>query len=66
MWEGDVWVAVRAARAGADVVADGFTEPLDTEMKGEVDPVTEIDIEAERAIRSAISLHFPGDGVLGE
>jgi myo-inositol-1(or 4)-monophosphatase len=66
MWEGDVWVAVRAARAGADVVQAGFFEPLDTELKGAVDPVTQIDRQAEEAIRSVIASHFPNDDVLGE
>ena len=66
MWEGDVWVAVRAARAGADVVQTGFFEPLDTEMKSAVDPVTQVDRDAESAIRSVISSHFPDDAILGE
>lgn len=66
MWEGDVWVAVRAARAGAEIVASGFFQPLETEMKGQVDPVTEIDRKAESAIRSVIRSHFPEDSILGE
>ena len=66
MWEGDVWVAKRAARAGAEIVAEGFHQLFETEMKGDVDPVTEIDREAERAIRSVIASHFPNDNILGE
>ena len=66
MWEGDVWVAVRAARAGADIVQTGFFNPLETEMKGSVDPVTQVDQDSERAIRSVIVSHFPDDGILGE
>lgn len=66
MWEGDVWVAVRAARAAAEVVRRGFTSELATELKGAVDPVTDVDREAEEAIRSVISAHFPGDAFLGE
>ena len=66
MWEGDVWVAVRAARAGADIVQAGFFNPLDTEMKGSVDPVTQVDEDAERAIREVIASHFPDDAILGE
>lgn len=66
MWEGDVWVAVRAARAGADVVQTGFFQPLDTQMKSAVDPVTRIDFESETAIRAIIASHFPLDGILGE
>lgn len=66
MWEGDVWVAVRAARAGADIVQTGFFQPLDTDMKNAVDPVTQIDHHAEDAIRAVIGSHFPDDGILGE
>ena len=66
MWEGDVWVAVRAARAGAEVVRRGFDEEFTTEMKGAVDPVTEIDLEAEEAIKAVLGSHFPNDDVLGE
>lgn len=66
MWEGDVWVAVRAARAGADIVQAGFFEPLETELKSAVDPVTQVDRDAEDAIRAVIATHFPEDAVLGE
>lgn len=48
------------------MVQAGFFQPLDTELKGAVDPVTQIDTEAERAIRSVISTHFPEDSILGE
>lgn len=66
MWEGDVWVAVRAARAGADIVQAGFFQPLDTELKGAVDPVTQADRDSETAIRAVIASHFPADGIVGE
>ncbi|MGB7860034.1 MAG: inositol monophosphatase family protein [Acidimicrobiia bacterium] len=66
MWEGDVWVALRAARSGADIVQAGFFEPLDTELKSTVDPVTQVDRDAEVAIRSVIISHFPNDSILGE
>ncbi|MCI0424436.1 MAG: inositol monophosphatase [Actinobacteria bacterium] len=66
MWEGDVWVAVRAARAGADVVQTGFFSELMTEMKGAIDPVTQVDRAAEEAIMATIVSHFPGDARLGE
>ena len=66
MWEGDVWVAIRAARAGADIVQAGFFQQLETEMKSAVDPVTQIDHAAEEAIRQSIAGHFPDDRFLGE
>jgi fructose-1,6-bisphosphatase/inositol monophosphatase family enzyme len=66
MWEGDVWVAVRAARAGATVVRQGFAEDLSTEMKGEVDPVTQVDRDAEEVVKAVIGSHFPDDAILAE
>lgn len=66
MWEGDVWVALKAARAAANIVAAGFFEPLDTELKSATDPVTRIDRAAEDAVRSVVLSHFPDDGFLGE
>jgi myo-inositol-1(or 4)-monophosphatase len=66
MWEGDLWVALRAARAGADVVHDGLSEILDTEMKGAVDPVTQVDRASEETIMATIAHHFPNDRLLGE
>ena len=66
MWEGDLWVAQKAARIGADIVQAGFFQPLDTEMKGMVDPVTQVDRDAEKAIMIIIATHFPGDATLGE
>lgn len=66
MWEGDVWVAARAARAGADVVQEGFRAILQTEMKGAVNPVTQIDRYAETAIMETIATYFPDDHLLGE
>ncbi|MGH8945375.1 MAG: inositol monophosphatase family protein [Acidimicrobiia bacterium] len=66
MWEGDVWVAARAARAGADIVQTGFFQQFETELKGAVDPVTHVDRDAELQIMSLIATHFPDDAVLGE
>jgi myo-inositol-1(or 4)-monophosphatase len=66
MWEGDVWVAIRAARAGAEVVRRGFEEDFTTDLKGAVDPVTEVDLEAEEAIKAVLETHFPEDAILAE
>ena len=66
MWEGDLWVALRAARAGAEEVLAGAGTHFLTHMKGNVDPVTEIDERAEIAIRASIASHFPDDSILGE
>lgn len=66
MWEGDLWVALRAARAGAEEVQAGAGSAFLTQMKGIVDPVTDIDERAETAIRAIIASHFPDDSILGE
>jgi len=66
MWEGDTWVALRAARAAADIVQTGFFEPLHTELTSPVDPVTQVDRDAETAIRRIIGSHFPSGAILGE
>lgn len=66
MWEEEARVAVRAARAAAEVIAAGISGEFATVMKGAVDPVTDIDEAAEEAIRSVITAHFPHDAMLGE
>ncbi len=66
MWEGDLWVAVRAARAGAELVHQAMGDPFSIEMKGATDPVTDIDKASEAAVIAMIRTHFPDDDVLGE
>lgn len=62
----DLTIAVSAARAGAEIVAAGFRRPVATELKGAVDPVTEVDRASEAAIVDAIRSHRPEDGILAE
>lgn len=62
----DLEIAVAAARAGAAVVRRGFGEAWGTELKGAVDPVTDIDHESEAAIRAMLAERAPGDSVLAE
>lgn len=62
----DLTLAVEAARAGAAVVRAGFGRPLASTLKGEVDPVTEIDRAAEEAILGTILRQRPDDGTLAE
>ncbi len=66
MWELEAETALAAARAGAERVRSGFAEVLETVMKGEVDPVTQIDQAAEEAVMEVINSAFPADGRLGE
>ena len=66
MLEREVEIALQAARAGAARVRAGFAETLDTVMKGEVDPVTQVDESAEKAVMDVIAAAFPQDRRLGE
>lgn len=62
----DLAVARTAARAAASVISDRFLRIGDPHMKGRLDPVTEADREAERAIVAVIGEHRPEDGILAE
>ena len=59
-------VAVAAAAAGAEVIHRAFGRPVVTEMKGAVNPVTEVDMEADAAILEVIAALRPEDAVLSE
>ncbi|MCE2529345.1 MAG: inositol monophosphatase [Acidimicrobiia bacterium] len=62
----DLEVAVTAARAGAGVVRRSFGRDIDPDLKGVVDPVTEVDRAAEAAILEVLGALRPDDVVLGE
>ena len=62
----DLEVAVTAARAGAGVVRRSFGRDIDPDLKGVVDPVTEVDRAAEAAILEVLGALRPDDEVLGE
>ncbi|MBU1227530.1 MAG: inositol monophosphatase [Actinobacteria bacterium] len=62
----DIDIAIRAARAGAAIVAAGFRSVTAADMKGVVDPVTEVDRAAEAAVVAVISEALPDDGILAE
>lgn len=64
--ETDLSLAVDAARAAAEVIREGFHHTTAVSMKGEVDPVTAVDEEAERAIFEVLTRARPGDALLGE
>lgn len=66
MWDREVSVALEAARGAAQMVRSGFSESLDTVMKDDVDPVTQVDRAAEEAVMTVIRSAFPGDMLLGE
>lgn len=62
----DAEVAVRAAVAGAAVVRSRYGAETRRIAKEGVDFATEVDIEAEHAIRAVLSESRPEDGVVGE
>ena len=66
MYQKEVWVALKAARAGASVVRQAFGTSLDTQFKSDANPVTDIDHAAEDHVLNVISHHFPDDSVLAE
>jgi len=62
----DIDIAIRAARAGAEIVAAGFRTVTAADMKGAVDPVTEVDRASEAAVVAVIEEARPEDGILAE
>jgi len=65
----DLAVAIRAARAGGDVVADytaATGAPAATQKSHHNDIVTEADIEAQERILGELDAAFPDDGFVGE
>lgn len=59
-------VAIAAARAGADVIRQAFGRFVVPEMKGSVNPVTEVDRAAEQAVLDVIEALRPQDAILSE
>jgi myo-inositol-1(or 4)-monophosphatase len=62
----DLELALAAARTGGDVLRRWFRRIEGADWKGEVDPVTAADREAEAVIVGMIADARPDDGVLGE
>jgi myo-inositol-1(or 4)-monophosphatase len=60
-------VAVEAARAAAAELLTRWRRPLEVDTKSTpTDPVTEADLNAERAIREVLGRRRPADAILGE
>ncbi len=66
MADPDLKVALDAADAAAAVIARAFTEPVEPDWKGTVDPVTVTDRHAEDAALAVIRRSRPTDLVLAE
>jgi len=59
-------VAREAAAAAAAVIARHYAAGVDARRKRDGSPVTDADVEAERAIRTVIARAFPAHAVYGE
>jgi myo-inositol-1(or 4)-monophosphatase len=62
----DLQVAHEAAEAGAEVIRRHFGRGIEAEWKGQVDPVTAVDREAEEAVLAVIRRRRPLDRILAE
>ncbi|MCC6178245.1 MAG: inositol monophosphatase [Chloroflexi bacterium] len=59
-------LAAAAARAGGAILRESYGDVHAVRFKGEVDLVTEVDVNAERAITDLIRAHFPHHQILAE
>ena len=59
-------VALEAARAADDVVRHYYQRNLKITIKADKSPVTEADVETEKAIRSLLAAKYPAHGFHGE
>jgi histidinol phosphatase-like enzyme (inositol monophosphatase family) len=56
----------RLVAASAAEIRPRFRQPIATERKADISPVTEADRAAERAIRAILAAERPADGIIGE
>ena len=66
MWEKEIQVARQAAREAGIVLKRLFGQVSQIEKKGEIDLVTEADLQAEKIILDIIARQFPQDSILAE
>jgi histidinol-phosphatase len=66
MASAELEAALAAARAAAEVIQRLYRSNLAVQLKADRSPVTEADVQAERAIREVLSAKFPGYGFYGE
>lgn len=59
-------VACLAGQTAAAEIADRWRSGADVRFKGPIDPVTEVDLAAERIIVDLIRARFPDDHILAE
>jgi histidinol-phosphatase len=58
--------ALQAAEAAGDVIRHYYRRNIEITVKADKSPVTEADVEAERAIRRLLESKFPDHGFFGE
>jgi myo-inositol-1(or 4)-monophosphatase len=66
MWEKESAAALTAAKAAGEIQTGLFGNLKDIRKKGEIDLVTEADIQSEKAIIKILREAFPDDGFLTE
>ena len=66
MWEQEIAVAEEASRAAGKILDRMFGRVNHIVKKGDIDLVTEADLQAEKVILEIIKHHFPRDSILTE
>lgn len=66
MWEKETAVARHAARTSGKILIRMFGQVNHITKKGEIDLVTEADLQAEKAILEILGRNFPHDHILSE
>jgi histidinol-phosphatase len=62
----ELQAALEAARAATEVINRLYQRNLAVTLKADRSPVTEADVQSERAIRAVLEQRFPGYGFYGE
>jgi histidinol-phosphatase len=66
MYEQEMEIAMKAARAAGDLALRHFAADTAAEEKDDLSPVTAADRECEALISGVLSGNFPNDGIVGE
>ena len=62
----EIDVAIRTARGAGALLKKRWNQPIKVHHKGQVDLVSEADLEAEKFVIGALQSHFPSDGIVAE
>lgn len=66
MWEKEITVARQAAKEAGEILNSMFGRITKVEKKGDIDLVTEADLQSEKIILDIIGGNFPRDSILTE